>query len=94
MPSRAELEEAYADATRAAGRAAMMGALGFGLGLVMFAVMASGKSPIGEGFWLEKLLLGGGLAGGVTFTVLGLRASRAADRVRRLLEGHSRDGAA
>jgi hypothetical protein len=96
MATRAELEEAYAEATRTAGRSAIMGALGFGLGLVMFAVIAGGKSPIGEGFWLEKLLLAGGLAGGVMFTVLGLRASRAADRVRKLLEGapRSRDGAA
>jgi len=90
MASRAELEEAYAEATRAAGRSAMMGALGFGLSLVMFAVIASGRSPIGGGFWLEKLLLAGGLAGGVTFTIFGLRASRAADRVRKLLEGEGR----
>jgi hypothetical protein len=91
MASRAELEEAYAEATRAAARSATMGVLGFGLALVMFAVIASGKSPIGEGFWLEKLLLAGGLAGGAVFTVLGLRASRAADRVRKLLGGAGRD---
>jgi hypothetical protein len=86
MASRTELEDAYAEATRAAGRLAMMGAVGFGLALMMFAVMASGESPIGEGFWLEKLLTAGGLAGGVTFTILGLRASRTADRVKKLLE--------
>lgn len=93
MASRAELEQAYGEATRAAGRLAMLGALGFGLGLVMFAVIASGKSPLGVGFWLEKALLAGGLAGGVTFTVLGLRASRAAERVRKLLQDRSREGA-
>lgn len=93
MASKAELEEAYAEATRTAARSATMGVLGFGLSLAMFAVTASGKSPIGEGLWLEKLLLAGGLAGGVTFTVLGLRASRAADRVRKLLnEQHGGSG--
>jgi hypothetical protein len=88
MASKAELEEAFADATRTAARSATMGVLGFGLSLAMFAVIASGTSPIGGGFWLEKLLVAGGLAGGVTFTILGLRASRAADRVRKLLEEH------
>lgn len=92
MPTRQELEQAYAEATRTAARSAVMGALGFGLGLVMLAVIASGKSPIGQGFWVEKLLLAGGLAGGVTFSVVGLRASRAADQVRKLLEAHPDDG--
>lgn len=90
MTSRAELEEAYAEATRAAVRSAAMGAAGFGLGLVMFAVIAGGRSPIGEGFWLEKALLAGGVAGGLIFTVLGLRASRAAERVQKLLQGEDR----
>jgi len=67
-----------------------MGALGFGLSLVMFAVMAGGTSPLGEGFWLEKLLLAGGLAGGAVFTLVGVRASRAADRFRQLLEAQGR----
>ncbi len=75
MASKAELEEALAEATRTAARSAVMGALGFGLALV----------------WLEKLLLAGGLAGGATFTIFGLRASRAADRVRKVLEGQGRD---
>ncbi len=91
MASKAELEEALAEATRTAARSAVMGALGFGLALVMFTVIAGEKSPIGEGFWLEKLLLAGGLAGGATFTIFGLRASRAADRVRKVLEGQGRD---
>jgi hypothetical protein len=87
MTTKTELEEAYAEATRTAARAAALGALGFGLGLVMFAVLAGGKSLIGEGFWVEKLLIAGGVAGGVSFTITGLRASRAADRVRQLLKG-------
>jgi hypothetical protein len=87
MASRTELEEAYAEATRTAARAAAMGVAGFGLSLVMFAVIAGGKSLIGEGFWVEKLLIAGGVAGGVSFTITGLRASRAADQLRKLLEG-------
>jgi hypothetical protein len=87
VPSRTELEEAYAEATRTAARAAAMGVAGFGLSLVMFAVLAAGKSLIGEGFWVEKLLIAGGVAGGVSFTITGVRASRAADRVRKLLQG-------
>jgi len=93
MASKAELEEAVAEATRTAARSAVMGAVGFGLALVMFAVIAGGKSPLGEGLWLEKLLLAGGLAGGAIFTVVGLRASRAADRVRKLLREGERDDA-
>jgi hypothetical protein len=87
VATKAELEEAYAEATRTAARSATMGVLGFGLGLIMFAVLAAGKSLIGEGFWVEKLLIAGGVAGGVSFTITGLRASRTADRVRKLLEG-------
>ena len=90
VTSRAELEAAYAEASRAAVRSGAMGAVGFGLGLVMFAVIAGGRSPIGEGFWLEKLLLAGGIAGGVIFTLLCLRASHAAQRVRKLLEAEDR----
>ena len=89
MATRPELEEAYAEATRTAARSATMGVLGFGLSLVMFAIIAGGTSPLGTGFWLEKLLLAGGLAGGVSFTILGLRASRAAERVRKLLDDRS-----
>lgn len=83
---RTELEEAYAEATRTATRSAAMGVVGFGLSLVMFAVLAAGTSLIGEGFWVEKLLIAGGVAGGVSFTITGLRASRVADRVRKMLE--------
>ncbi len=92
MASKAELEEAYAEATRTAARSGVMGALGLGLSLTMFAVMAGGTSPLGEGFWLEKLLLAGGLAGGAVFTVVGVRASRVADRLRKLLEAQGRGG--
>jgi hypothetical protein len=87
VATKTELEEAYAEATRTAARAAAMGVAGFGLSLVMFAVLAAGKSLIGEGFWVEKLLIAGGVAGGVSFTITGLRASRAADQLRKLLEG-------
>lgn len=92
MPTKSELEEAYAEATRTAARAAAMGVAGFGLSLAMFAVIAGGKSLIGEGFWVEKLLVAGGVAGGLSFTITGLRASRAADRLRKVLEASPRDG--
>jgi hypothetical protein len=83
--SRREIEQAYAEATRAASRGSLMGALGFGLALMMATLLAERGTLLGAGFGLETLLLVGGLGGGLTFTILAARASRMARRCRREL---------
>jgi hypothetical protein len=63
-----------------------MGALGFGLALVMATAIGWEGSFFAAGFGLEKFLFAGGVVGGLTFTLLALRASRAARACRRRLD--------
>jgi mannose/fructose/N-acetylgalactosamine-specific phosphotransferase system component IIC len=83
--SRAEVEKAYAEASRAASRSSLMGALGFGVALVMGITLAREGSPFAAGFGLELILAVGGMGGGIVFTVLALRASRMAKECQRRL---------
>lgn len=72
-----------------------MGALGFGVALAMAAILVTRGGLLAAGFGVELILLVGGLAGGLAFTVLGLRASRMArDCRRRLDESRGRGGSA
>ncbi|MQA27512.1 MAG: hypothetical protein GEU94_19075 [Micromonosporaceae bacterium] len=84
--SRAAAEQDYAEAVRTANRASLMGALGFGLALVTGALFIEKGSLLAPGFGLESILLTGGLAGGLIFSVLALRASRMARRCQQALE--------
>jgi hypothetical protein len=84
-PSRAEVEQAYAEATRAASRSSLMGALGFGLALVVGLTFAGDGSLFAAGYGLEMILVAGGIGGGIVFTVLALRASRMARECQRRL---------
>lgn len=86
-PSRAAVEEAYADASRAASWSSLMGALGFGLAVVMGAGLARAGDPFAPGHGLELVLAAGGIGGGVVFTVLAVRAARIAAQCRRRLRG-------
>lgn len=83
--SRATVEKAYVEASRAASRASLMGALGFGVALLMGFTLARGGSLFAAGYGLELMLAAGGTAGGIVFTVLALRASRMAEECRRRL---------
>lgn len=80
------LQEAYEEAARTASLSSFMGALGFGLALVVATVIGWEGSFLAAGFGLEKLLFVGGVVGGLTFTVLALRASRTARECRRRLD--------
>jgi hypothetical protein len=71
-----------------AGRSSLLGALGFGLALLMAAVLAGrGALLLRAGWGLETLLLFGGIAGGLLYTTLAVRASRHAREYRRRLDG-------
>lgn len=83
--SRATVEKAYVEASRAASRASVMGALGFGVALIMSFTLARQGSPFATGYGLELILAAGGTAGGSVFTVLALRASRMAKECERRL---------
>ncbi|MGP3920832.1 hypothetical protein [Nonomuraea sp. 10N515B] len=85
--SRKEVEQARAAAARAATRGSAMGALGFGLALIMGAILAEKGSFLALGLGLESLLLAGGLCGGLVFTFLAIRASRMVRRCDRELDG-------
>ena len=85
--SRAEVEKAYAEASRAASRSSLMGALGFGVALVMGVTLAREGSLFAAGFGLELILAVGGMGGGIVFTVLALRASQMAKECQRRLRG-------
>jgi len=85
--TRKEIEQARAEAVRAANRGSALGALGFGLALIMGAILAQEGSLLARGFGLELLLVVGGFTGGLTYTAMAVRASRMARRCQRLLDG-------
>ena len=84
-PSRAAVEQAYAEASRAASRMSLMGALGFGLALIIGVTAGREDGLFAAGYGLEMILVAGGIGGGIVFTVLALRASRIAKECRRRL---------
>jgi hypothetical protein len=81
--TRADLEDAYQEAVRTASRSSLMGAVGFGLALLMFALL-EGSLLAPEGA-LERFFFVGGLVGGITFSLLALRAARAARQCKEQL---------
>lgn len=88
-PHEGELEEAYREALRTSSRLRLMGALGFGVALLMGALLVT-RGDLSTAFPLETLLLVGGLGGGLAFTVLAVRASRMASAYRRRLDSHQK----
>jgi hypothetical protein len=83
--SRQAVEKAYTESSRAASRSSLMGALGFGLALVIGVPLVREGSLFTVGYGLELILVAGGIGGGIVFTVLALRASRMAKECRRRL---------
>lgn len=77
-----------------ASRASTLGALGFGLALVMGSILAGNAGFLQPEFGLEMVLFTGGLAGGLAFTVVAVRASRMARTCKQRLadDSHSRRG--
>lgn len=64
----------------------MLGALGFGVALLMFVILAErGPSPSPTPLSLEHMLIIGGVFGGVVFTAIAVRASRTARACREHL---------
>jgi hypothetical protein len=88
--SRAAVETAYLEASRAASRSSLMGALGFGVALLMSFTLARQGTMFSTGYGLELILAAGGTAGGIVFTVLALRASRMAKECQRRLREFGR----
>ncbi|OLT00135.1 hypothetical protein BJF90_07610 [Pseudonocardia sp. CNS-004] len=84
---REALEKAYAEFSRAASRSSLMGALGFGIALVIGVPVVREGNPFGGGHGLELILVAGAVGGGIVFTVLALRASRMARDCQRRLRG-------
>jgi hypothetical protein len=82
--TRADLEDAYQEAVRTASRSSLMGAVGFGLALLMLALL-EGSLLAPEGA-LERFFFVGGLVGGITFSLLALRAARAARQCKEQLD--------
>jgi hypothetical protein len=85
-----ELETAYRQATKTATRSSLLGAMGFGVALLMLVVVAErGQSPSPTPVSLEQMLMFGGVFGGVVFTLIAARASHAAKVCRRQLDDAS-----
>jgi hypothetical protein len=90
-PTRQELEAAFQQATKTATRSSLLGAMGFGVALLMLVVLAErGPSPSPTPVSLEQMLIFGGAFGGLVFTLIAARASRAAKACRRQLDDASR----
>jgi hypothetical protein len=88
--TRQELETAYREATKTATRSSLLGALGFGVALLMLMVVTErGASPSPTPVSLEQMLMFGGVFGGLMFTLIAARASRTAKACRRLLDDAS-----
>lgn len=82
-----DVEAAYRQATRTATRSSLLGALGFGVALLMLVVLAQrGPSASPTPVSLEHMLIFGGVFGGLVFTFMASRASRTAKSCRRILE--------
>jgi hypothetical protein len=77
--SRMAVEKAYVEASRAASRLSLMGALGFGVALVIGVALVREGSLFAVGYGLELILVTGGIGGGIVFTALAVRASRMAN---------------
>jgi hypothetical protein len=82
--TRAELEAAYKESVRTASRTSFLGALGFGLALLMFALLEG--SLLAPGGALERFFFAGGLVGGITFSLLAWNAGRAARQCKEQLD--------
>jgi hypothetical protein len=82
-----ELEAAYRQATKTATRSSLLGALGFGVALLMLVVLAQrGPTPSPTPVSLEHMLIFGGVFGGLVFTLIASRASRTAKSCQRQLD--------
>lgn len=84
--SRRTVEEAYAEAVRTAALSSALGAVGFGVALVMAVLLVTRGAFLSLSYGLEMILLAGGVSGGVAFTVLAVRAGRMARTCQRRLE--------
>lgn len=82
--SRAELEAAYKESVRTASRTSFLGALGFGLALLMFALLEGSLLTPGRG--LERFFFVGGVVGGITFSLLAWNATRSARQCKEQLD--------
>jgi hypothetical protein len=80
----ADLHDAYRESARTASRSSLMGAVGFGLALLMLALLEG--SLLVPDHTLERFFFVGGLVGGITFSLLAWRASRVARRCKEQLE--------
>jgi hypothetical protein len=83
---RKSLEEAHAQAARAASRGSLLGAMGFGIALVMLVNIVAGGALPGVGSGVQMFLLVAGVLAGAMYTGIAVRASRAAKQYRRRLE--------
>lgn len=83
--ARETVEKAYAESTRAASLSILLGALGFGVAVIIGIPLVRAGNLLAPGSGLELILVGGGIGGGIVFTVLALRASRMAKECQRRL---------
>jgi hypothetical protein len=85
--ARETVERAYAESSRAASLSSLLGALGFGVAVIIGIPLVREGSFFAAGYGLELFLVAGGIGGGIVFTVLALRASRMAKECQRRLHG-------
>lgn len=85
-PSRRNLEEAYAEAAQTASRLSLLGAAGFGVALLMAALLLTRGEFFSPRYALEMILVVGAGSGGAAFTFLALRASRLARTYQRRMD--------
>jgi hypothetical protein len=83
--ARETVEKAYAESSRAASLSSLLGALGFGLAVIIGIPLVRAGNLLAPGHGLELILVGGGIGGGIVFTVLALRASRMSKECQRRL---------
>jgi hypothetical protein len=84
-PPRKTVEEAYQHAVKTAMRSSLLAAVGFGVALLMMAMLAQGPGPARSGYALEHLLALGGVFGGAMFALIAARAARVAKSCERRL---------
>ena len=83
--ARETVEKAYAESSRAAALSSLLGALGFGVAVIIGIPLVRAGHLLAPGHGLELILVGGGIGGGIVFTVLALRASSMAKECQRRL---------
>ncbi|GIX48269.1 MAG: hypothetical protein KatS3mg131_2480 [Candidatus Tectimicrobiota bacterium] len=90
VPTPEEVRAAYQEAVRTASRCSLLGAIGFGVALLMLPVLLStgtlSEAVFGTAHPLARFLFLGGCAGGLLFSFQAWRAARLVRACRERLD--------